>query len=202
MEGVVNIVQKYRIGELDQRVQILSPTETQAGNGATIQTWGEYATRFASVTPLGGNESVMTDIIMPVSRARFVFRYDSTINEKYRLVWNSHTYNITSIDVIPRNRFLSIIAESNSLSGAAAVDYGDYYLTNSLKIRTLTGVMLSTTPTLAEVNTAIGLTPVTAGAGYTCFVNFSKAAPNPAVYYGYYISDGTNWFYIDARIRT
>lgn len=202
MEGPVNILQTYRIGQLDQRVQILAPTESQGSNGEFTLTWGSYGTFWASVTPAGGQESVISDMLQPVSRARFVFRYDSTITEKYRLVWNSHTFNITSIEVVPRNRFLIIVGESMSLSGSAGVDYGDYYSTNSLKIRIVTGSMASTAPTAAEVNTAVGLTPVTAGAGYIFQGTFTKAAPGPATYYGIFESNGTSWIYNAQAVLT
>jgi SPP1 family predicted phage head-tail adaptor len=112
----VNILQKYRIGELDQRVQIMSATETQSGSGAIIQTWAEYATRWASVTPTGGNEVIIADAPQAISKCRFVFRYDSGIDEKMRLVWDSHSYNSVSREIVPRNRFLIIIAQSSTLS--------------------------------------------------------------------------------------
>lgn len=199
MEGPVNIIQKYRIGELDQRVQILAPTESQNGNGETIQTWGEYATRYASVTPLGGSEAAMTDSIIPVSRCRFVFRYDNTITEKYRLVWNSHTYDIRSIDVVPRNRFLVIIAESDSLSGSAAVDYGNYYATNSLKVRMVTKTIAGVTPTAAETTAAVGLTPAAAGAGYLFLYAFTHETTTN---YLATMSNGTSWVFADGTILT
>ena len=194
MNDPVNILQKYRIGSFDQRVQILAPTETQASNGAVTQTWGEYGTFYAQVTPVGGQENIIADQIVPVSRAKFVFRYDSTITEKYRLVWNSHTYQITSIDVIPRNRFLVVTAESNSLSGSVAVDYGDYYSTNSLRMRHIVGgTLTSIPPTQAQLTALVGLTPVQARAGYifTCKFDYLTGAVNYLVW-----TNGIYWFNI------
>ena len=115
MNEPVNILQTYRIGSFDQRVLIQSVTETQAANGAVIQTWATYNTFWAQVTPAGGGENLSANQILPVSRAKFIFRYDSTINEKMRLVWNNRYYNIVSIDIVPRNRFLIIMAESNNI---------------------------------------------------------------------------------------
>jgi head-tail adaptor len=199
MSEPVNIEKKYRIGELDQRVQILSPTEVQSSTNYEVTvTWGEYATRFASVTPLGGSESIISDALHPTSRARFVFRYDANISEKCRLVWKSRTYNIQSIEVVPRDRFLIIMAESNDTIGGSAVDYGDYYATNSLKIRTVTGTyVLAVTDAL--ITTAVGLTAAQAGVGYTCFGAFTKTL-NPTLYY-LIVSNGTSWFTSDMAIR-
>lgn len=189
MSEVVNIEKKYRIGELDQRVQILAPTETQGTNGEITQTWGEYATRWASVSPLGGSESVLGDMMLPVSRARFVFRYDGTITEKFRFVWNSHTYNIVSIDVVPRNRFLIVIAESTTLSGSEGVDYGNYYATNSLRLRFIdnAGTAIDTE---ASVTTATGLTAVQAGAGYIALIRYQSPTQ---YFYTLVTSDGAHW---------
>lgn len=175
MDEPINILQKYRIGSLDQRVQILAPTETQnADTGEITQTWGEYAIRNAQVTPLGGNEQLLGDMLLPISRVRMTFRYDSTITEKFRLVWNSHTYNITSIDVVPRNRFLIIIAESMSLSGSEGVDYGDYYSKNSLKLRYIVGrVITGIRPSQIELNQLVGMTAAAAGIGYTFECEFT-----------------------------
>lgn len=198
MNDQVNILQKYRIGSFDQRVQILAPTETQASNGAVTQTWGEYGTFYAQVTPVGGQENISADQIVPVSRAKFVFRYDSTITEKYRLVWNSHTYQITSIDVIPRNRFLVITAESNSLSGGVAVDYGDYYSTSSLKMRYIIGgVITAIPPTQAQFNTIVGLTAIQARNGYTFECTFTYLGVS--VYYIVW-SNGSNWINVKGTV--
>lgn len=190
--GVVNILQKYRIGELDQRVQILSPTETQSStSGEVTQTWGEYATRYAAVTPLGGSEPIISDMIQPASRAKFIFRYDANITEKCRLVWHAKTFAITSIEVIPRNRFLIIIGESNSLSGEISVDYGDFYSTNSLRIRQITASAITTvTPTQAQITSDVGLTPTQARAGYIAMVYI--AALNRTILV---TTNGTYWFF-------
>ena len=191
MNEPVNILQKYRIGAFDQRVQILAPTEAAGANGEITQTWGEYATRYADVQPLGGSEPIIGDMIQPYSRARFVFRYDSTITEKCRLVWNSHTYNITSINVIPRNRFLEIIGESYALSGSESVDYGDYYSKNSLKIRVVTAsAVTSITPTQAQITSDMGLTPAQAGQGYLAMLYIASLTK-----YLMITSNGTYWFY-------
>ena len=191
MNEPVNILQTYRIGAFDQRVQILAPTETQSSNSGEItQTWGEYATRYAQVIPQGGSEQILGDMIQPLSRARFVFRYDSTITEKFRLVWNSHTYNITSIEVIPRNRFLVINAESYSLSGSEGVDYGDYYSTNSLRVRIVEGsAVTNDTPSIAQINSDSGLTPASAGIGYF-YIQKIKSSTNALNIF----SDGTYWY--------
>lgn len=194
MNEPVNIEKRYRIGELDQRVQILSPTEVQSSNsGEVTATWGEYATRFASVTPLGGNERIESEMLMPVHRARFVFRYDSNITEKCRLVWALKTFDIQSIEVVPRNRFLIITAQSNDIATGSGVNYGDYYSTNSLKLRYVTGAMLGSVPTSAEVTTAVGLTPSQAGAGYAFLALITKTSPPPENWCGFVLSDGTKW---------
>lgn len=192
MNEPINIEKKYRIGALDQRVQFLAPTEAQGTSGEVSQTWGDYGTRWANVMPMGGDEVILGDMQLPYSRIRVVVRYDSSITEKFRMVWNSHTYNVTSIDVIPRNRFLMISAESYSLSGTDGVDYGNYYATNSLRIRQENSG--TTQPNNVNAETILGISASAAGEGYVALVNWEQ----PSAYWQTLLSsDGTRWFTID-----
>lgn len=114
MNEPTNITKLYRIGNFDQRITIQRAAESQT-YGEPILTWSTYATRWANVQPRGGNEAVMGDTLQPFSRIRVVMRYDNLITEKMRIVWEEKTYNIVSIDIIPRRRFLDITAESYSI---------------------------------------------------------------------------------------
>lgn len=186
------------IGELRERVQILSPTTTVGGNGERIETWGEYATRWMKVEPLSGSESTIDDMALSIVRAKFTARYDENIGEKCRLIWNGQTWNIRAIEFDEAQMFIMLTCDSNTLQGVTATDYGNYYLTNSLKVRTVTG-----TYTIAvdgtRINQATGLTPSTAGAGYICVGTFTK--PLETTLYYLIVSDGTNWMTTQLTVK-
>ena len=186
------------IGQLKERVQILAPTTSVGGNGERIETWGEYGTRWMLVEPMGGGESSIDDMAMSVVRAKFTARYDGDITEKFRLVWNGQTWNIRAIEFDPGKVYIMLTCDTNTLTGGTAADYGDYYATNSLKIRTVTGTY-DLVVTDALITTAVGLTATQAGAGYTCFGTFTKTL-NTTLYY-LIVSNGTSWFTSDMRLR-
>jgi len=178
-------------GELSEKVQLLAPTVSYGNNGEQLNTWGDYGTRWAKVEPLGGSETVQADIIMPATRARFTFRYDSNITENYRLVWNAQTWNILNISFEGRKIYEVLLAESNTSQTGDSTSYGNYYLTNSLKIRQVTASAVTTvTPSQAQINSDIGLTAVQAGAGYIAMIHIHALSRNLMVE-----SDGTVWYY-------
>lgn len=178
-------------GQLNEKVQLLAPTISYGSNGEPLQTWGDYGTRWAKVEPIGGGEVVQADILMPASRARFTFRYESAFTENYRLVWNAQTWNILNISFEGRKIYVVMLAESNTSQTGDATSYGNYYATNSLKIRQVTASAVTTiTPSEAQITTDIGLTPAAAGAGYIAMIHIHALSKNLMVE-----SDGTNWYY-------
>ena len=160
-------------GTFRERVQILAPTNTQGASGEAIITWGDYGTKWAKVELLGGTELTKSDVILPLSRAKFTFRYNADITEAYRLVWNGQTWDISNINVVGRKAFLEIMADSNSMQDAAAGAYPAYYNTETSKIRVVTGTaVVNASPSQANIDSDVGLTAAAAGAGYMCAINY------------------------------
>jgi SPP1 family predicted phage head-tail adaptor len=179
-------------GKFTERVQILAPTNTQGASGEAIITWGDYGTRWAKVELLGGTELTKSDVILPLSRAKFTFRYNEDITEAYRLVWNGQTWDISNINVVGRKAFLEIMADSNSMQDAAAGAYPAYYNTETSKIRVVTGTaVVNGMPSQANIDSDVGLTAAAAGVGYVCGIDYTESG---TLYQMFVISDGTYWF--------
>jgi head-tail adaptor len=180
-------------GLLNKKVQVLAPTLTAGGSGEAIYTWGEVGNYWAAVDMLGGSETTQSDVYTPIFRAKFTFRYitTSTITEKCRFVWNSQTWNIISVAIVGQKEYKEFICDTNTSQTGDSTDYGDYYKTNSLKIRQVTAsAVTSLTPTQAQISSDIGLTAVTAGAGYLAMIHIHALSKNLLVE-----SDGTDWYY-------
>lgn len=178
-------------GTLNERVQLLAPTVSYASNGEPLDTWGDWGTRWAKVEPLGGNEVVQLDVMMPATRAKFTFRYESAYTEKYRMVWHSQTWNILSINIIGKKEYIEMLAETNTTQTGDDTSYGNYYATNSLKIRHITGSAVdSLTPSQAEITSDVGLSAAAAGQGYIAMISIDSLNKIIQI-----VSNGTNWFY-------
>ena len=89
------------IGQMRNRIvlQSMSPT-TDAAGGQSIS-WGTATTVWAKVQNLSGTESSFGDQIQDRANYRFTIRYYSALTPKYRISYNSRTFNIehiTSVD--------------------------------------------------------------------------------------------------------
>jgi SPP1 family predicted phage head-tail adaptor len=178
-------------GQLSEKVQVLAPAITYGSNGEPLNTWGDYGTRWAKIEPLGGVETVQADILMPATRARFTLRYDSNYTENHRLVWNEQTWSIINISFEGKNLYTVFLAETNTTQTGDSTSYGNFYATNSLKVRSITGVLVTTlTPSQAQITSDVGMTAPVAGAGYICMITIPLLLEVIQVF-----SDGTNWYY-------
>lgn len=176
-------------GQLNKKVLILAPTLTYGSNGEPINTFGNYGYRWMKIEPLTGDENIMIDADMAISNAKFTMRYNSDIDEEYRFSWNSQIWDIENISIIGKNQWMECICKTTTPLSGDDSSYGDYYATNSLRLRVITGVTKAgQTPTQAEVNTAVGLTAVQAGSGYMVYIEFTTGD-----YYGMFISNGSVW---------
>jgi len=183
-------------GKFTERVQILAPTDSRGASGEALVTWGDYGTRWMKVEILSGSETVNSDVILPVSRAKFTMRYNADLTEEYRLEWNSQLWDISSINVLGRKAFLEVIAESNSLQGGAGGAYPVYYNTTTSKVRTVTGVAVTAgDPSQTNIDSDVGLTAAEAGTGYECAINYVEDGSNRQLRV---TSSGSYWFYYAA----
>jgi SPP1 family predicted phage head-tail adaptor len=73
----------------------MSPS-TDSGGGQSIS-WGTATTVWAKVENLSGTENSFGDQIEDRSNYRFTIRYYSALTPKYRISYNSKTFNIQHI---------------------------------------------------------------------------------------------------------
>ena len=85
------------IGKMRNKVvlQSMSPS-TDSGGGQSIS-WGTATTVWAKVENLSGTENSFGDQIEDRSNYRFTIRYYSALTPKYRISYNSKTFNIQHI---------------------------------------------------------------------------------------------------------
>ena len=85
------------IGQMRNKVvlQSMSPS-TDYGGGQSIS-WGTATTVWAKVENLSGTENSFGDQIEDRSNYRFTIRYYSALTPKYRISYNSKTFNIQHI---------------------------------------------------------------------------------------------------------
>jgi len=92
-------------------LQSMSPT-TDSGGGQSIS-WGAATTVWAKVENLSGTESSFGDQIEDRANYRFTIRYYSALTAKYRISYNSKTFNIQHISSLleGKERYQIIDAE-------------------------------------------------------------------------------------------
>ena len=88
-----------QVGRLNQRIIIQNYSQTQNSFGEVVRSYSTLYTRWANVKPTGGAESIQADEKVASRIAEFTIRMQgTTINETMRIVWNSSTWEIVSID--------------------------------------------------------------------------------------------------------
>jgi len=100
------------IGEMRNRVAIQTLGGSTDAGGGTTTSHSTAVTVWAKVENLSGGEGIFGDQLRGTSSYRFTIRYYSALTEKYRLSFNSKTFNITQIRNIDegRNKFQEILA--------------------------------------------------------------------------------------------
>ena len=86
-----------RAGKLDKRVTIQETTEGQDVYGAVTDSWGTFATRWASIEPLNGKEYFQVAERNAEVNTRITMRYISGVTPKMRVLYDGRTYDIQSV---------------------------------------------------------------------------------------------------------
>ncbi len=100
------------IGQMRNRISLQSlSTSFDAGGGQTAS-FSTSTTVWAKVENLSGGESVFGDQLRGTNSYRFTIRYVSSLTEKFRISYNSKTFNITNVqDLIEgREKFQVVLA--------------------------------------------------------------------------------------------
>ena len=90
----------YNIGQLDQRIRLLSKAETPDGVGGVTTGESIYATVWAIVRPLRGQERKESDRVEASGQFLVVIRNRDDVNEGHIVRWDSRDLNVRFV----RNR--------------------------------------------------------------------------------------------------
>lgn len=103
-----------RAGTLRHRVTIQQNTPTQDAFGEPIESWSTYATVWAAVEPLTGNERfvpVGAQVQATVS-TRIRIRYRDGVTNQMRVLWGSRIYRIEAVlNLEERDREIHLLCE-------------------------------------------------------------------------------------------
>ena len=109
-------------GELDRRITFQQATQTRNTNGEVIDTWGDYASRWAKLEYGSGSDGVESDRLIAQFNARFTVRYDSRINKGMRIKYKHFYYNIIRLSEIGRQDFIILDCETTDDEDLFTVD--------------------------------------------------------------------------------
>lgn len=101
-----------KIGRLDRIITIEQGSPTIDSARQETLTWSTYSTPWAAKMDGGGKEAIDAGRETDFSKVVFTIRYDSGVNQKMRVLYNSIYYDIIQLNEIGRERFLEIITES------------------------------------------------------------------------------------------
>lgn len=100
-----------RPGQLDRRITIEKNTETRSPSGGTVDGWADHvANEPAQVRAVGGGERFRGAHIVAEATTSFVIRWRAGLDEKMRIQYDGHAYDIHRIDEIGRREGLLIQA--------------------------------------------------------------------------------------------
>ena len=98
-----------RAGTLRHRLAFKAATGAQNAFGESIETWETYATLWAQLEPLRGEELIHARQVTATVSYRIRVRYNSSIAPAHRAVLGSRIFEINSvINVRHRNRELEL----------------------------------------------------------------------------------------------
>jgi SPP1 family predicted phage head-tail adaptor len=100
------------IGELNRRLVLEAPVESDDGQGGVIRGYTTVATLWAHVAPAGMRADVAADSLGAALRTRIVIRKRSDVTTRHRLQDGAATYRIVAVRESADRRYLEIEAET------------------------------------------------------------------------------------------
>ena len=104
--------QQTQIGDLDRRLVLQAPDESDDGAGGIARSYTPVTTLWAQVMPLSGRADVAADNPGAALRYRIVIRYRDGVTTRYRFQDGSEIYRVISARRSADRRFLEIDAEA------------------------------------------------------------------------------------------
>lgn len=86
--------------EFNRRITLQSFTETKSDSRHPTKTWSGYATVWAKIRTMGGNEKVRNDQVMGLLSMEITIRYSSDVSDvsvKDRITYGSRTLDIKDV---------------------------------------------------------------------------------------------------------
>ena len=97
-------------GQLDRRIEFTRQSADVDSFGQDVGTFSTAFSRWAKVEEKSGNEGEEGNQMVATKRVHFFIRYDSNIQETWRIVYNSKTYTIDAIlNADARQSFMKIV---------------------------------------------------------------------------------------------
>lgn len=84
-------------GKLRERITVQLASESRNALGETVQTWGTYATVWASVEGVSSRESLFAGQQQIAISHRVLIRYLSGLTQSMRIEWRGRTLEIVSL---------------------------------------------------------------------------------------------------------
>jgi SPP1 family predicted phage head-tail adaptor len=111
-------------GKLDRRISFQSSTLVKNSIGEWIPTWTTVLNRWAAVEFTDTREKYEASELTAPGEVTFRTRYNATINEKMRIVYDGKSYDILHIAEINRREGLKIIALKKDNTSAVVPQSG------------------------------------------------------------------------------
>ena len=97
-------------GQLDQRIILQSAAVSADAFGQAVESFSTNKTVWAKVIEKGGSEGEEGNDLTAVKKVEFIIRYDSAVNELWRISYRSEIYTIEAIlNTDARKEFMRII---------------------------------------------------------------------------------------------
>lgn len=86
-----------KAGQLRHRITIERKTITQDNTGAMTETWSEFATVWAQVSPLSAREAMQAAALNSTQTARMIIRWRDDLDATMRIKYRGEIYEIEGL---------------------------------------------------------------------------------------------------------
>lgn len=101
-----------RAGKLRERIAIQQFTETQNAIGEPVKTWGTFASVWAAIIPLSGDEFFQSGQRNANVSHRIEIRARSGVNAKHRVAYKNRVFRIEAVlNIDERDREMHLFCE-------------------------------------------------------------------------------------------
>ena len=96
---------KMQLGDLDRRVRIDQCTWVTDSVGQRIAVWSTLSTVWTKVSYESGGERYEADQKVAERVVKFIVRYNSSLNETMRVVYDGVVHDVLAIEEVDRERY-------------------------------------------------------------------------------------------------